>query len=99
MPEPSVQQKRSNAPSKRVPFVVRIDGAKAVSITGEFTGWSEQGISLSRGSSGEWQTALTLAPGEYQYRLRIDGRWQDHPEAKKRVPNPFGTENCVLTVT
>jgi hypothetical protein len=29
----------------------------------------------------------------------VDGHWQDHAEAKKRTPNPFGGENCVLTVS
>jgi hypothetical protein len=41
---------------------------------------------------------LNLAPGEYQYRLLVDGEWKDHSEAKRRVPNAFGSENCVLTV-
>ncbi|MBI3858582.1 MAG: hypothetical protein HY293_23090, partial [Planctomycetes bacterium] len=44
-------------------------------------------------------TALDLPPGEYEYRLIVDGVWRDHPGAAKRVPNPFGTENCVLVVT
>jgi hypothetical protein len=41
---------------------------------------------------------LTLEPGDYQYRLRVDGAWMDHAEAARRVTNPFGTENCVLQV-
>jgi hypothetical protein len=35
---------------------------------------------------------------EYQYRLVVDGEWRDHAEAPRRVSNPYGTENCVLTV-
>lgn len=98
MAEPKVQEKRPKSSQKRVSFVARIESAKAVSITGDFTGWSEEGISLRKGPKGEWQVALTLAPGEYQYRLRVDGQWQDHAQAQKRVPNPFGTENGVLQV-
>jgi 1,4-alpha-glucan branching enzyme len=83
---------------KRITFVFRHDHAKDVVITGDFTGWSEEGVRLTKGPKGEWQVILQLAPGEHQYRLRVDGRWEDHPEARKRVPNPFGTENCILTV-
>ena len=98
MAEPKVLEKRPKSSQKRISFVARVESAKAVSVTGDFTGWSENGIPLSKGPDGDWQTSLTLVPGEYQYRLRVDGQWQDHPQAEKRVPNPFGTENGVLTV-
>lgn len=84
---------------KRVPFTVRNEDADSVAVTGDFTDWSEEGIPLTRGPRGEWKTTLGLAPGEYQYRLRVDGRWADHPEAPRRCPNAFGGENCILTVS
>ena len=83
---------------QRISFVFRHDHAKDVVITGDFTGWTHHGIRLTKGPSGEWTTVLHLAPGEHQYRLRVDGSWEDHPQAKKRVPNPYGTQNCILTV-
>jgi 1,4-alpha-glucan branching enzyme len=98
MAELKVLEKGPKSSQKRVLFVAQVEGAKTVSVTGDFTGWSEGGIPLSKGPDGEWKTSLTLAPGEYQYRLRADGQWQDHSKAQKRVPNPFGTENGVLEV-
>ena len=98
MAEPKVLESRSTSVHKRISFVAHAPDAKAVSVTGDFTGWSEKGIPLSRGAHGAWHTTLTLAPGKYQYRLRVDGQWQDHAEAHQRVPNPFGCENCVLSV-
>lgn len=99
MVEPKMMDKRAKTPeTKRVPLTARVDGAKSVSVTGEFTGWSEEGIALARGVEGTWQTTLSLAPGEYQYRLRVDGTWRDHSEAQRRIPNVFGSENCVLVV-
>ncbi len=83
---------------RRVPFVVKGIPAREISVTGDFTGWSEDGIRLQKGTDGEWRSTLLLDPGEYQYRLRVDGEWYDNPEAGRRVPNPFGTENAVLTV-
>jgi 1,4-alpha-glucan branching enzyme len=98
MAEPKVLQKRSISSRKQITLVVQDQNARAVCVSGDFTEWSQEGIPLSRGLNGDWQTILTLDPGEYQYRLRIDGQWQDHPEAQKRIPNPFGSENCVLSV-
>jgi 1,4-alpha-glucan branching enzyme len=83
---------------KQVKFMIEAPEGWQVAVTGEFTGWSPEGVPLSRGPSGEWRTTLELDPGEYQYRLRIDGEWKDHPTAEKRVPNAFGSVNCVLAV-
>jgi len=83
---------------KRIAFVFRHEHAKDVVITGDFTGWTESGIPLTKAANGEWQGVLQLAPGEHQYRLRVDGRWEDHPQARKRVVNPFGSQNCILVV-
>lgn len=93
-----VLERGSKSSSKTVKLVARISDAKCVSISGDFTGWSEEGIPLRKGADGEWKTELILAPGDYEYRLRVDGQWRDHSEAAKRVSNPFGSENCVLSV-
>jgi 1,4-alpha-glucan branching enzyme len=76
----------------------RIERAHNVRVTGEFNDWELEGILLDHNGSGLWQTTIALVPGEYQYRLLVDGEWRDHAEAEKRVPNPFGSENCVLVV-
>lgn len=83
----------------RLRFLVKVQDAKEVMLTGDFTRWAKDQIKLNHIGDGEWETVLKLPPGEYQYRLLVDGEWRDHPEAAKRVPNAFGTENCVLTVS
>lgn len=83
---------------RKIPFVVRGIQGQSVSVTGDFTGWSKEGIRLTKGRDGEWRTTLELAPGEHQYRLLVDGEWRDSEGAEKRVPNPFGSDNCVLEV-
>ena len=95
------------SPSKRAPkttgtpvtFIVDAPDAREVIVTGDFTKWALDQILLARGEDGRWRGSVTLPPGEHQYRLRIDGLWRDHPDAPRRVPNPFGSENCVLTVS
>jgi 1,4-alpha-glucan branching enzyme len=93
-----VEKVTTRSISRRVPIVVNAPKAADVRVTGEFTSWSERGVRLSHDGGGRWRTVLSLEPGEYQYRLRIDGAWEDHGEADLRVPNPFGSKNCVLTV-
>lgn len=83
---------------RAVSFEVRDPMAHHVEVTGDFTGWVQHGIRLKPAANGGWRTILTLEPGDYQYRLLINGEWKDHPQATRRVINPFGTENCVLEV-
>ena len=83
---------------KRIPLRIRAEGAREVVVTGDFTQWAKDKVRLTPATGGEWTTMLELAPGEYQYRLIVDGEWRDHPEATRRVANSFGTQNCVLTV-
>lgn len=86
------------SPLKRVPLKIKAEGAKEVVLTGDFTQWAKDQIRLTPTAGGDWITVLELAPGDYQYRLIVDGEWRDHAEAAKRISNPFGTQNCVLTV-
>lgn len=93
--KPPAAVRTKKASSRRIPFTVSVD-AKEVALAGDFNGWAT--TPLKNFGDGAWSVILELAPGEYQYRLVVDGQWRDHAEAKRRVPNPFGTENCVLTV-
>ena len=99
MAKSSSSKRHSKDPGKPVTFIVDDPEAKKVVVTGDFTKWALDQILLARGEDGRWRGAVTLPPGEYQYRLRVDGLWRDHPDAPRRVPNPFGSENCVLTVS
>lgn len=83
---------------RKIPFLVKgVEAAKVV-LTGDFCNWAEAGISLTQSRAGEWRTTLELEPGEYQYRLLVDGEWRNHEGPEKRVPNPFGSDNCILLV-
>ena len=84
--------------ARRVPLVVNAPGAVDVRVTGDFSSWNEKGVRLSHDGGGRWRTVLSLEPGEYQYRLLIDGAWQEHGDADLRVENPFGSKNCILSV-
>jgi len=93
-----LQRSAVQSTSRRVALVVSAPEARDVRVTGDFTQWTTQGVRLSHDGKGEWRTVLPLVPGEYEYRLLVDGAWQDHAGAIDRVANPFGSENCVLKV-
>jgi 1,4-alpha-glucan branching enzyme len=95
--KPAVPARRIKPGAKRIPFTVKVAEAREVALAGDFNGWAPA-TPLKRFEDGAWTVILELLPGEYQYRLVVDGQWRDHAEAQRRVPNPFGTENCVLTV-
>lgn len=84
--------------TREVPFFAKVLNAVDVRVSGDFTGWGRDGIRLWDDGAGSWRNVLSLKPGVYQYRLVINGDWADHVEAGARVTNPFGGENCVLTV-
>jgi 1,4-alpha-glucan branching enzyme len=80
------------------PIAVEMPGARSVIITGSFCGWSREGRPMHERNGGLWATTLTLPPGRYEYRLLVDGEWRDDPNCEDRMPNPFGSENCVFEV-
>lgn len=90
---------KASAPDLRpVEIVVRRPDALRVRITGDFTQWSKEGSPLELDGEGCWSCVLKLPPGEYQYRLLVDGEWTDHEDAASSVENAFGTRNGILKV-
>ena len=85
--------------TKKITFSVNFPGAREVIMTGDFTAWARDRIRLTAAANNQWSTTLELKPGEYQYRLLVDGQWKDNPTATKRVPNSYGSQNCVLIVS
>jgi len=96
-----VKQSRStpSADPRLVPVVVRVREGKNVVITGDFNGWTREGVPMKALGDGRYKTQLRLAPGMYQFRLLVDGEWEDDQDAERRVENPFGTHNTILQVS
>ena len=72
--------------------------ARSVFVAGSFNGWDPQRTALRKDSRGVWHVTLPLSAGRYEYRLVVDGQWQEDPSAKESVPNPHGGRNSVLVV-
>jgi 1,4-alpha-glucan branching enzyme len=93
-----IERVAPRAGARPVPFFVDVPVARDVRVTGDFSRWSRSGVRLHNDGHGLWRTLLSLPPGVYEYRLLIDGEWADHPGARRRTRNPFGSQNCVMTV-
>jgi len=84
--------------ARKIRYSVRLPQADEVALTGDFNGWNLEGIPLHHRGGDEWYVQIELVLGDYEYRLRVDGGWQDDPEAVQKVANPYGTQNCILRV-
>lgn len=85
--------------ARPIEIIVRRPDAQSVRITGDFSQWAKEGAALESDGAGGWRCVLKLPPGEYQYRLLVDGEWADHEDAHRTVENAFGTRNSILRVS
>jgi 1,4-alpha-glucan branching enzyme len=84
--------------AQQITFTYFAPQAGSVLVAGDFTQWEGAPIRLVKESTGVWKTTVALKPGRYQYRLLVDGQWQNDPECPQLEPNAFGSANCVLSV-
>ena len=87
---------------KRITFQYDAPEAQVVSVAGSFNDWDIFSHPLKQSRNGKgggrWQKTLYLEPGLYEYRLVVDGVWQNDPQGSGTRVNGFGTENTVLIV-
>lgn len=71
---------------------------KDLQIAGDFNDWIPDYKIETRVVNDTLQKMLQVRPGSYQYRVIIDGKWQEDPANPVRVPNNFGGSNSLLRV-
>ena len=72
---------------------------REVKLAGDFTNWEKGAIIMSKsGKSSEWTASVKVAPGNYQYRFMVDGKWYTDPSTEHHR-NSFGSENSILKVS
>ncbi len=91
-------QKRYIKTRRTMKVTFKVDFAKKaqqVEILGDFNDWTPQPMKRTR--RGIYQYTVELKPGRrYQYRYRIDGRWENDWDADAYTPNPYGEDNSVV---
>ena len=83
---------------RKVTFAVRAPFATKVALSGSFNHWDPTGYIMKRDVSGLWKLTVYLAPGTYEYKLQVDGRWWEDFNNGKTLRNAFGTLNRVIVV-
>ena len=71
---------------------------KEVQLAGSFNDWTpDQGV-ITRIEDGVVEKIVMLMPGNYQYRIIVDGTWQEDPSNSDQMPNFSGGYNSILHV-
>jgi hypothetical protein len=80
-------------------FLQPIGEARAISIAGEFNGWSPDSHPMRRNEdAGVFERIIELPPGPHQYRLVIDGRWVADPHNPDQLLNTYGEPISLIDV-
>jgi len=83
---------------KRATFTFLAPEAQSVQLAGDFNSWDTNTHPLKKVTNGLWKRTLNLSPGRYEYRFLVDGQWHNDPQCEAYNPNPFGEDNCVITL-
>jgi 1,4-alpha-glucan branching enzyme len=81
-----------------VNFQFEAPEAEAVSLVGSFNNWDVAARPMKKSRTGFWNKRIKLAPGAYEYRFYVDGRWENDPKGTAFKENSFGTTNNILVV-
>ena len=72
---------------------------ETVRIAGNFNDWvPDAGVVLEVHDDGGWTKFLPLDPGQYEYKLVVDGHWLADPLNPRQTPNDVGSVNSVLEI-
>lgn len=85
------------SPLVRVPVIFDPQGKRyqQVWIAGQMNDWNP-GRNPLQFNGTIWETELSLTPGNYQYKLVIDGQWISDPANPDTVSNGIGGYNSLL---
>lgn len=71
---------------------------RTLQIAGEFNNWIPDANVVTRREDGIIKKILQIQPGQYQYRLIINGKWQKDANNPQQTPNEYGETNSLLEV-
>ena len=84
--------------AKDIEFSFYAPIAASVGVGGTFNGWAPSSLQLRKTNDGNWKGRARLKPGRYEYRMVVDGRWENDQRECELALNEHGSYNCVLTV-
>ena len=95
--EPISRSKTSSA-MQEGEFTIDAPDANKVCIAGQFNDWNTKSMPMKKSKDGKWRVKMNIPKGKYEYKYFVDGAWAQDISGADMCPNPYGTNNCVLTV-
>jgi 1,4-alpha-glucan branching enzyme len=83
---------------KNVEISLYFPEAMSVYVAGEFNGWDTQSLPMKKDKDGVWRSKIKLLPGRHEYKLFADNGWIENLPGAETIPNPFGTQNFIISV-
>lgn len=76
-----------------------INDCECLYLVGDFNEWDAQSHPMEQAEDGTWSLTIPLDKGQvYQYRYYAEnGNWLNDTDADDYQPNPFGSDNSVVT--
>lgn len=71
--------------------------AQKINLFGSFNAWNREALNMTRTENG-WSYSLLLEPGQYEYKLMVDGKEKSDPSNPDSVSNGMGGFNSLLNV-
>ncbi len=89
-----------NHAAQQVTFFLHDHHAQKVVITGDFIGWTSNGVVLQQKEPGLWETDIPLPPnGFYRYKFIINDQfWVSDPRNPFREPDGFNGMNSTFRI-
>ncbi len=87
-----------HAPIQEVVMNFEDLACRRLQIAGDFNNWIPDNGVETRKQDDTWQKVLHVPEGAYEYRVIIDGIWQQDPNNPYEVPNQLGGNNSLLRV-
>lgn len=94
----SISRPQMTGAKQEVEFTCHAPMAGKVCIAGNFNAWNTSSMPMKKEKDGTWRVKLKLSPGKHEYKYFVDGAWASDLSCSELVPNPFGTDNCVISV-
>lgn len=69
--------------------------AKSAYILGDFNSWRDGELPMTRTDDGNWVARISLPPGDFKFRYRVDGEWFIDYAAFGLEHGAFGMDSIV----
>ena len=93
------QKKKKGSQTAQVRFFYQAAPGHTVSLSGVFNDWDPVKTPMVYSAAeGGYSCTLSLAPGNYEYKLVVNGEWLQDESNPDFVSNDFGTLNSLVKV-